>query len=73
MSDGTKIASAHASLALECAMNAKTSKGTVQESHLMGESGRKLIHGLVTRNFAGGSWRTSKLVPLTDGMTPEVV
>ena len=73
MSDGTKIASAHASLALECAMNAKTSKGTVQEAHLMGEAGRKMIHCLVTRNFAGGSWRTSKLVPLIDGITPEVV
>ena len=39
----------------------------------MGDAGRKLVHCLVTRNFAGGSWRTSKLVPLVDGTTPDVV
>lgn len=70
---GCKIAGAHLSLAAECIVDAKVSRETLQELNLLGEDGKRLVHSLALRDFAGKGYRTSRLIPKVAGITAAVL
>ena len=54
-------------------MDAKVTRETLQELNLLGEDGKRVVHSLALRDFAGKGCRTSRLIPKVAGIKGAVL